>query len=352
MMRRHRNRGSIELIVPLLVFLSFLLPVRSGAATSGDLEAKERPALLLVRVGTDAESIAREEGFKRELQLSLDRFQIKVLSSGDGFASSQLPSQLELVREYAGRVSAEMAVWIADTSMNTVTLHLVALGQGRATVRTVEAERGPDTAADLALVVRELVEEVYPESQLQNSAPAKQEEIRIRRWAVLTLFRFNNGMYGQVGPSARFGGTIAAEWWPMQAIFLRTSFVMLAGPSKNSDGEDIFGWGLGPGIGLGYGWYYRQLFFGPFFEIRVPRSTVYMTLGTGDPFDFSWWNLRCSLGLDVRLALTRSLAVVLNVDAGVLAKQVIFRRLSDSDTSLSTPSLDFSASAGVVFTIN
>src|SRR5207302_1488601 len=69
--------------------------------------------------------------------------------------------QIAEVLPDATRNGAMAVVWLSFPLHHQVMLHLVALGSGRALVRTIETNRSPISEATLALMARELLGTAY-----------------------------------------------------------------------------------------------------------------------------------------------------------------------------------------------
>jgi hypothetical protein len=78
-----------------------------------------------------------------------------------GFASLPLSEQITAVLPDARANGAMAVVWMSFPLSKQVMLHLVALGSGRAFVRTIETDRSSVSESSLALIARELLGTAY-----------------------------------------------------------------------------------------------------------------------------------------------------------------------------------------------
>lgn len=120
------------------------------------------PVLLMVRAGKTADQQRRERKLYDELAVALDGF---MLMSQDAeqpdFVRLALSDQIAAVLPIAQGNGASIVVWLGFPLPNQVMLHLIALGSGRALVRTIESERSAVAESSLALMARELLGTAY-----------------------------------------------------------------------------------------------------------------------------------------------------------------------------------------------
>ena len=120
------------------------------------------PALVLIRSAASPEHQRREARLFDELGLALDGFLLLSQPSGrDDFDRLPLEEQIADVLPEANKNGAMAVVWLSFPLNHQIMLHLVAIGSGRALVRTVETNRSPISEATLALMARELLGTAY-----------------------------------------------------------------------------------------------------------------------------------------------------------------------------------------------
>jgi hypothetical protein len=343
--------------------LAALVPVRAPA---DEAQAQKRPVLLLVSTASDAASAGREIRFLDELALAIDGVSVERVQAGDpGFAVLPLADQIALIRPLAGQRAALAATWIRATAPDRVLLHVVALSEGRAVVRVVEAGPGAVAESQLALATRELLREAH---LLDQAAPAPQPpscpapasaavcplpaESKRPEWGAVSLLVADGGIAGQTGPSFQLGMGLGLEWQPEERLFARLSLAGKAGPRAELRDGIVTAWSVEPGLAVGYGWLLGAVAIGPFVGLAAPWTAADMVFEQGDTHGYSWWDFRGTVGLDARLPVSRIAAIVIEGAASVLANHQTFERRSDGSTILATPYAGWSASAGAVFFVD
>ncbi|MBW2276219.1 MAG: hypothetical protein JRF63_01935 [Deltaproteobacteria bacterium] len=360
-------------VAPMLIVTG----VFSAAAQGTDGQVGDRgPVLLLVLTAGGGEAADRERRLFSELELALDGFKIETVPSGDPeFARLPMSDQLSRVQPFVERTGAVATTWVEETGAGTVLLHLVALTTGRALVRIVQASEGPDTEAELALSVRELLGEAYmfgpaPENPAMEQVVAEVQEKVAPAIALIPtppieppqveeprptpslglapLGLVVGGIWGHEGPHIRAGGGIVVEWPPGADLYGRASFVFTKGPDGQVSDGLLVGFGVAPGLALGYRFSHGPIGVGPLLGVSVPYSSMTMVLGEGDDQTFGWWSFRATAGLE--LAVTVADDVCLFVD-GVFGMQAIresFERRSDESTVLATPFVEWEFAIGLM----
>jgi len=359
--------------------VSFCLLAAAGDASSQETEdpgGERRPVLLLVLTASGGEVAERERRMFSELELALDDFAIETVPSGDPeFARLPMSEQLSRVQPFVDRSGAVATTWVEETGSGTVLLHLVALTTGRALVRIVQASEGPDTEAELALSVRELLGEAYmfgptPESPAMEQVVAEvQEKVAPAVVTIpvppapppeeppappptLGLAPFgvvSGGIWGHEGPHIRAGGGIVVEWPPGAALFGRASFVFAKGPDAQVHDGLIVGFGVAPGLTLGYRWRRGPIGVGPLLSVSAPYSSVTMVLGKGDDQTFDWWSFRATAGLELAVSVADDVSLFVDGAFGVQAVRQVFERASDRDPPvMSTPFVEWEMVLGLM----
>lgn len=328
-----------------------------------DSVSVSEPVVIVLMLDGDAVAQAREQRFLSEIRLALDGFVVEAVDTGlEGFTELVLKDKLSHLRQLSAQHGAVAITWIEDAGPDVTMLHMVALSTGRAFVRIVEADKGPGAEAELALAAQELLGQVHLLSPPGEDEAIDQAVELVRQRAasvraagapvslgIMPLLEVEGRMRSQDGPWLRFGGGLALELWILSHLYARAAVIILAGPIVEPHDGTITGWGLEPGLNLGYDWRIGEFAFGPFVGISVTKTTVSMTLGTGDHQSFDWWDVRGSLGFDLRWAASESLSLVLAPCLAVSTKQKNFRRVSDDSIVIRTPFLRWAVAMGVAY---
>jgi hypothetical protein len=143
----------------LLLLLSLAAATASAAPS---VKATMPPTVVMIRVGAPADVERREKKFYEELTVALDGFMVMgVPAPRADFSSLSLATQIAEVLPEARANAALAVVWMSFPLPKQVLVHLVALGSGRAFVRTIETDRSSSAEVNLALVARELLGTAY-----------------------------------------------------------------------------------------------------------------------------------------------------------------------------------------------
>jgi hypothetical protein len=135
------------------------------------------PVVMMLRTGTTPESRQHESKLYDELGLALDGFMLESQVAEDaGFAGLPFAEQLASALPLARREGAMAVVWLSFPVANQMMLHLVAIGSGRALIRTIETDRSRASEMNLALVCRELLGTAYL-FEPPSSIPAEMREV-------------------------------------------------------------------------------------------------------------------------------------------------------------------------------
>ncbi|MFT3712345.1 MAG: hypothetical protein QM817_32260 [Archangium sp.] len=132
------------------------------ARAAPTVRATMPPTVVMIRVGSPADVERREKKFYEELTVALDGFMVMgVPAPRADFSSLSLATQIAEVLPEARANDALAVVWMSFPLPKQVLVHLVALGSGRAFVRTIETDRSSSAEVNLALVARELLGTAY-----------------------------------------------------------------------------------------------------------------------------------------------------------------------------------------------
>jgi hypothetical protein len=117
---------------------------------------------MMIRAATTPDGQRHERKLFDELGFALDGFMVlSQPAEQSNFASLSLAEQIAGVLPEATRNGAMVVVWLSFPLPNQVMLNLVAIGSGRALVRTIETSRSPITETTLALMAKELLGTAY-----------------------------------------------------------------------------------------------------------------------------------------------------------------------------------------------
>ncbi|MCP4676600.1 MAG: autotransporter domain-containing protein [Deltaproteobacteria bacterium] len=349
--------------IGLLAGAAILAFTQAAGAEEADADKANRPVVVVFMVAGDTVAKQREQQFVTDLELLLEGLEVERVETGvEDFLSLPLQEQLERIKPFAVMYKAVAITWIEDSGPDLTLLHLVALSTGRALVRIVETERGPNAASELALAARELLGEAYlfdpsPKSPAVSKVVARVKEdvvsaptsVEDPRWGVMPYFSVGAGVYGHEGPSLHLGVGLALELRIIGGFFSRIFFAGSIGPRERVDDGVVTGLGWEAGLAAGYNWRLGQFSLGPVLGVAATRTAVDMALDQGDSDTYSWWNFHGSLGLDLRWRATENLAIVADVFAGAYPIQEAFLRRSDLSIVLETPYIDWGILIGIVF---
>jgi hypothetical protein len=140
-----------------------LFGAAAGAAPRrGNVSDAPPPAVLVVRSASTPEAQKHERRLFDELGFALDGFMVlSQQAEAPNFSSLPLAEQIASVLPEATRNGAMVVVWLSFPLPNQVMLNLVAIGSGRAFVRTIETSRSPISETTLALMAKELLGTAY-----------------------------------------------------------------------------------------------------------------------------------------------------------------------------------------------
>jgi hypothetical protein len=133
--------------------------------------------VLMIRSAATPDGQRREAELLDQLILTLDSFMLMSEPSElADFNRLPLDEQIAAVLPEAKRNEAMAVVWMSFPIANQVMVHLVALGSGRALVRTIETDRAHSSPRTLAVIARELLGTAYL-FEPPSSVPAEVSEV-------------------------------------------------------------------------------------------------------------------------------------------------------------------------------
>lgn len=359
-------------------------------------QSEGKPCLVVLRIANDPPWKSREQRLATQLALAFDGFSIEQVAPKEpDFQSLVLSKKLASIRSVSEGQRAVAITWIEPDESNGILLHMVSLGTGRAFIRIVEAKSGPHAEAELALAAQELLGQVYMLSPVEKEPPvanvveqvvdkvvslraegaskpspaeekekaarpveqvrgktsslkSKAPELRLQ-WSVLSFLDVNGGLVGHEGTWYRFGGGLGLESLIGRLFFVRLSLAGQAGPFMEPDDGVVSGGAMRPGIDIGLSWPLSKVNIGLFLGAAVLWSSVSVSFGQGDHFEYDLWDFRGSAGIDLRVALTDKISFVINPHVGVWTHQNDFYRLSDGTIIIATPRWDWNVAIGILF---
>jgi hypothetical protein len=150
------------LTYPVLCLTTALLSASERPPRRAVVSDEEPPVVLMIRSAQTAPNQRREHKLFDELGFALDGFAVvSQASDRSDFAELPLSEQLAAVLPEAKSAGAMVVVWLSFPLNQQVMLHVIAMGSGRALIRTIETNRSPVTEATLALMARELLGTAY-----------------------------------------------------------------------------------------------------------------------------------------------------------------------------------------------
>jgi hypothetical protein len=243
-------------------------------------------------------------------------------------------------------------------------LHLVVLKNGRALTRMVQVARVPDSEAELALTAREALGEVYlfepvemaplarivneTRQRVQPAPPDPDHSTSVARGGVGVSLGMLGGLADQRGASLGYGVDLAGHLRLWQRLELELGLSASVGPIESTSDGTVLAHGFAPRLSVAYCWWFERFAVGPFLELQLPWTRVVATLGQGDSQQFTRWNLRAAVGLEMHLAVGQQLELTAGGAVGLRAAQDEYTRLSDGTTVLRTPRFDWSWALGII----
>lgn len=352
-----------------------LTTLAASSAFAGEVVVPQAPpVVMMIRAATNPAQQKRERKLYDELALALDGFMLMAQDAEQSdFHKQSLSDQLASVLPVAQKNDAQIVVWLGFPLANQVMLHVVALGSGRALVRTIESDRSPVAESTLALMARELLGTAYlfdpPKSvplEVRNVvqsvrkqidavqpapppppvvvAPAPKPEpiVESGRWAVWLRAESGAPLAGQVDAAPSLGLSLGLERrLPARidvAAFASGSYAAIARPDVTSSALVTLGGSLtafrgfgdgpltaGPWLGAGLHWASFDAGAGARVETALPRfaagvqSRVDVAHGPAlnATLSLAWQPLRAELRTTDSQVLFRSASLELHLAVAV-----------------------------------
>lgn len=344
-MRRYRFTSPVlvaSFIVSILMFMGRPVWAKGGAA------AIEKPVVLVIGVGTDPESRAREQRFVTNLALDIDGFDVQLVSPPTGeFASLSLDRQIEHLKPMMSQSHAVAAMWLTAVSKEMLLLQVVVLDTGRALVRLFEGKQTRDAEEHLALTASELLGTAYmfdapsleKMPEIHQLVTETREHARVSAekkpiWRVYLKGIVRNGVVGGTGPRLNIGGALGAEREILDWFALRFGMSAAYGPFGDVDELGLKGYDVSAEIS-GY-WFlrFKRIQFGPVLRFRGgPTNTIVERTdidgADNTRTDYSAWSFNGALGVDFSIALSKSFALSMAIGLEATPLQIEIQRLSD-----------------------
>lgn len=329
----------------------FLFEVEEVQAT----EDKAGASVLLLLMSNEQSLETLQYSLKNELQLALDNCRIETRPHWE-FSATALADRIKEIRPIAEEHEADTTIWIELSDTEVVTLHMVLLGPGRSTVRSLEAQRGVDTGAELAIAVRELLEDLSIQSPEQPDpakallqAPTESSTHAPPDWFMSLLFQYRGGVVGHEGPSDWLSGKLAVERWTPHDFYFRVSFAPIFSVPRSVRDGDFSIWGLEPGLGVGVDWRMGDVLVGLFLDANVSWHKADSALGEGPRQTDTWWNISAFFGADLRYRISDRFMLVVRPSAGSYLQHKYFIRQSDESIVFTTPYLEWGVCVGLAY---
>ncbi|MCP4674530.1 MAG: hypothetical protein GY854_03235 [Deltaproteobacteria bacterium] len=333
-----------------------------------------KPVVLVLAIAPIGEERDFEKQFATQVALSLPDFQVNVLDTGLGFASSRLPERLQIIKPLTETHGSVATLWIEKPSEDLILLHLVALRTGRALVRIVEADDGPEAILELALAAQELLGQAYQLERGPREPAVTHVVSKVTEAAVLTLpppdtepespeptsplkppifwlYPFgevDGGITGYDGNVIHIGGGLGGVFHITSRLFLSVSSAFLSSLRDRHDWGNISSACLRVELSAGYAWALGRFRLGPIIGFAPVWNKVDIDLKTTGNHHYSWWSGRMFSDLGLRLSISKSLYLALDPGVGVLPKRKTFSLDPEARTIHGTPRVDWRIRAGLV----
>ncbi len=315
--------------------------------------------LLFLRIASADPMATMEDTFVDELRLAVDDCAIReVALPPEGFVSSSMAEKMVLIRRQQGGDGVTATLWLEASPPDRTALNLVALSEGRALVKVVEAGTGGDAAAELALAARELLAEAAlfrtpPETESDNPPPPPEpppppavdegQHFRIHSGPGA---RIGGGIDTAAGPSVKAGGLLFVEFERVP-FFVRLHAGADAGPFGTVRGVAISGWDVTVGLDAGYLFIIRRIALAPFVGATGVFSCAILESTAGARQRFYDGTLNGSIGLEFRVKLGKRVWLFVNGRAGLNVRNQKLVRSPDEAVILVTPRVDWQSVAGI-----
>ncbi len=352
--------------VALAVLLGTLIPQRACA------EDGEKPVVLFLKLYGDESAGQMEKRVSAQLKLTLFEFSVVEVFEGlDAFVEANLSGRLEVLKKMAAENNAVAIVWIEQGSQEVTLLNLVALSTGQALVRIVEAEKGPETPADLAVATQELLGQAYLfetaslRPEISNAVRAASEEVEAARQErgesepEELRSEYTIGVSGIVrgagvahqGPAYRFGVGATFHHLLTDHLYWFPELSVLMTPEERTGGDSVSALTLSFGFGIGFKLQHKRIALGT--EVSVDPEWHRTALGfEAEPAESEIWfntSLRWGFGIEwhpvPRISIRLAPSVLLN------AGRIFLHRESDNEVVYSNARVDWQGLLGVGYRI-
>jgi hypothetical protein len=356
-----------------LFFIIFLLMPIVTPVLCENKTVPSKPIVLMLIVESEALATLQEM-FKDELAMELSTHVI-LTKSMQGFSVDGFSARLEDIRQIAVTSGAEVVIWLEQTNKDKVSMNLLAAAPDHAMLRSVGTTlSGRDTAGELAIAARELLEEMHinlkenpshlqevappsPPPDERNASPGAIPPSEIdrsnRRRTQLSLGLVTTGGFKNTEQSPiMFGGAVSIGLYWKSGLYADLSLDAFTNPSSTLQNGTFRTVGVRPGMGVGYLWERGLATFGPYLGLQAPWQTAKTAIGVNRESKDSWWNFRTAPSFDLRIRLHRNILLSMTPGLGILVHQEVFERVTDGVDIYESPYLDWHIKCGIIITLN
>jgi hypothetical protein len=356
------------LILPCLILL--LLNAVHVFPLCANTRKQSKPVVLIISQSQKEPEKTRERRFITQTMLALEQFRIVTIDSHQhDFSMMPFSKRLEVIRPLAKKHNAAATLWVEETKENRTLLHLVAFSTGRALVRIVEAQTGPDAALELALAAQELLGQAYLLSEKRDEAietvvtqltkdvvstlkapkiAAASEEKSFPLYSLGSFAASKGGISDYAGNPLAFGGGLALELWPIDHLRVRTTVLFLAGLHRADEYGTVYPFGLDIELGIGYLFPIKRFFFGPVIAVSALWNKLNVSLKTTGNHVFNWWGASISAALDMRFSISDKLSLLLEPGVAVLPRNKQFYLRPEQETIFMTARVSWCIKLGFI----
>lgn len=341
-----KNMNSlIRLFAIMTVGFVALSPVGAKGAEAS------RPVVLMLLIESEALG-PLQEAVKSELAMELTTHTL-LTRSLHRFTSESLSAKIEEIRQIARANQAEVVIWLEKTKEDAVSLQLVAAAPGRSMLRSVSAQLSGDTAGELSIAARQLLEEVQIDLKEESASrryapspgvphdPTPRAQARSRQSQLGVAVVTTGGFNGTSQIPILLGGTLSLGFNWEKGLTAELTLTVFSSPVTEIAGGNRNTVGIRPGIGIGYLWQSQVVSVGPYLGLQAPWQTARVSLGDNPATKDSWWNFRVVPSIDLRFRLHRNVMVSLRPGLGILAHRVVFERVFDGEDIHVSPYLEW-----------
>jgi hypothetical protein len=347
-------------IIKQKAFILYILAVAfSVASISGHAQETDSSKPVLLMLLLDSSDVATiEESLKHELQLEIESHRIET-SENFAFKSNSLTERILEIRGVADNFHADAVIWLEKVNPDTVALQLVVVSPGRSTVRSIETKIGSETKGELAIAIKELLNDIYipmreqpeklPTSGQENKKPQTTPSSNKKNIPQLTMTLDVSGDFKRTDQSPLLlGGMVALGVQYPCGFFWDINFSLFGAPSPGINNGTFRTIGIRPGVGIGFLWNHKIISVGPQLGLQIPWQQADATINNNESTKESWWDFRFTPGLQMKFRLHQNFFFLLRGGAGIHVNQKVFKQKSDNAIIYSSPYFDWNCTVGIV----